>query len=324
MKGWRSELPWKRCDPEIGTKNCFYKSDADNCNDTTTFWNFTCTSNKEFCSYYDYDVANNACVNTTSGEEIGFSNVTNRVTPSEEYFYRYVLGITGLGTDNTWENYGEPQWKIIGALALSWTIIGLGLIRGISSYGKLSYFITVFPYVVLTTFLIYVSQQEGFSDGVKFFITPQWEKLLESSVWLAAIIQIFYSLGVAIGCQLLLNSYNDFNANCHRDAWLIALCNSFTSIFAGFIVFGTLGMLAHNLGLEVKDVVSQGTGLAFQAYPAAVTIMSPSQLFSFMFFFMVCLLAMSTISAAWEPVVAAIFDDFPNLRNHKSKVKMFS
>jgi len=83
-------------------------------------------------------------------------------------------------------------------------------------------------------------------------------------------------------------------------------------------------MLAHNLGLEVKDVVSQGTGLAFQAYPAAVTIMSPSQLFSFMFFFMVCLLAMSTISAAWEPVVAAIFDDFPNLRNHKSKVKMFS
>ena len=29
-----------------------------------------------------------------------------------------------------------------------------------------------------------------------------------------------------------------------RDAWLIALANSLTSIFAGFVVFGTLGMLA--------------------------------------------------------------------------------
>ena len=29
-----------------------------------------------------------------------------------------------------------------------------------------------------------------------------------------------------------------------RDAWLIALANSLTSIFAGFVVFGTLGTLA--------------------------------------------------------------------------------
>ena len=29
-----------------------------------------------------------------------------------------------------------------------------------------------------------------------------------------------------------------------RDAWLIALGNSFTSVYAGFVVFGTLGMLA--------------------------------------------------------------------------------
>ena len=28
------------------------------------------------------------------------------------------------------------------------------------------------------------------------------------------------------------------------DAWLIAVANSLTSIFAGFVVFGTLGMLA--------------------------------------------------------------------------------
>ena len=47
-----------------------------------------------------------------------------------------------------------------------------------------------------------------------------------------------------IGCQIALSSYNDFYNNCHLDAWVVALVNSLTSILSGFVVFGTLGMLA--------------------------------------------------------------------------------
>ena len=274
---------------------------------------------EEFCDNLNYGSHLGECVNSTTDEIIPLANVTVRTSPSEEFFNRYVLGLTDIGVVDTWENYGEPQWKVIGALALSWTVIALGLIRGVDSYGKLSYFITLFPYVVLTTFLIYVSQEDGFSEGVEFFLTPDWDKLKDTQVWVAAITQIFYSLGVGYGCQLLLSSYNAYDANCFRDSWLIAICNSLTSIYAGFIVFGTLGMLATNQGLKIENVVSQGTGLAFQAYPAAVTIMNPPQLFSFMFFFMLVLLAMSSISASWEPVVAAVLDDFPQLMKHKTK-----
>jgi SNF family Na+-dependent transporter len=46
--------------------------------------------------------------------------------------------------------------------------------------------------------------------------------------------------------------------------------------------------------------------------------MYPGPLFSFLFFFMLCLLAMSSVSGSWEPVVAAIFDDVPALRQHKA------
>ena len=42
----------------------------------------------------------------------------------------------------------------------------------------------------------------------------------------------------------MITHNSQFNNNCHRDAWLIALGNSLTSIYAGFIVFGTLGVLA--------------------------------------------------------------------------------
>ena len=320
--GFRSELPWVRCNPDFGSSDCYSKTENDACSETQTFWNFTCSSIADYCEKNGYLSRPDNYTHCFSNDDAGIplSEVVNRVASTEEYFKRYILGLGTIGVDNTWENYGSPQWKMIGCLALSWFLIACSLIKGIASYGKLSYFITLFPYVVLTTFLVYVAQQDGFSDGITFYTQPDWDKVLEVKVWIAACVQIFFSLGVSVGSQLLLCSYNKFNNNVHRDAWLIGLGNSVTSIFAGFVVFGTLGMLAHNNGVEVKDVVTEGTGLAFQAYPEALAIMYPGPLFSFLFFFMLCLLAMSSVSGSWEPVVAAIFDDVPALRQHKAKV----
>ena len=55
---------------------------------------------------------------------------------------------------------------------------------------QVTYFVTTFPYVVLTTLLIYVSTLPGFSDGVHYYVTPDWEKLQELTVWRAAASQV--------------------------------------------------------------------------------------------------------------------------------------
>merc|ERR1711936_1236041 len=88
--------------------------------------------------------------------------------------------------------------------------IGLSLVKGVQSYGKLSYFITLFPYVILTTFLIILSLEEGFSKGITdFYMAADWDRLFSDfDVWVDAFTQIFYSLGVGVGSQLLLCSYN--------------------------------------------------------------------------------------------------------------------
>ena len=49
--------------------------------------------------------------------------------------------------------------------------------------GKLSYFITLFPYVILTTFLIMMSLKPGFSDGITgFYMYAEWDKLADTKV----------------------------------------------------------------------------------------------------------------------------------------------
>merc|ERR1712024_400278 len=127
----------------------------------------------------------------------------------------------------------------------------------------------------------------------------------------------FYSMGVAVGSQLLLSSYNGFRTNCHRDALLIGCCNSFTSIYAGCVVFGVVGFIAHQKQMPVDSVVDAGPGLAFIVYPEAVSAMVVSPLFSFFFFFMLCLLAISSVCGSWEAFIAAIMDEFPQLRTKR-------
>jgi len=346
--GFNTQLPWDECNHSYNTKNCYSLPNRDRCNEqfndsSTIFWNLNCTKIEDYCKNageVQYEKYNNShCYDPTSDIYfngtglIPLNNVTFRKSASEEFWYIDVLGLkvnftmngTLINTDeSSWENWGNPNWKIMGCLLLCWTLVCLSLIKGISSYGKVVYFTTIFPYVVLTTLLIYVSTLDGFNDGISYYLTPDWEKLTDLNVWNEGAGQIFYSMGVAVGSQLLLSSFNGFKTNCHRDALLIGLCNSTTSIYAGLVVFGTVGFIADKKGMEIDKVVDAGPGLAFIVYPEAVSAMAVSPLFSFMFFFMLVLLAISSVCGSWEAMISAVMDEIPKLRKKRVYVMICS
>lgn len=77
---------------------------------------------------------------------------------------------------------GSPDWKLSLWLLLAWACVCAIIIKGVKSAGKASYFLAIFPYIVLIILLIRAVTLPGAVDGILYFITPQFDKLLSAKV----------------------------------------------------------------------------------------------------------------------------------------------
>jgi len=334
--GFTSELPWTYCgNGSLTSQNCYQRDQAMQCVNASdyqdTFWNKQCTPVSEVCDFFnmtlsDADLLESLKMNMTEAtcnngtHDLSLNEVYKRVSPSEDYYKRTMLG---LEEDTSWSNMGGLKWDLVGCLAAAWLIVCLCLIKGVQSSGKVVYFTALFPYLVLLILLIRGATLEGAYDGILFYVYPTKDKLeglLNVKVWAAAATQIFYSLGPSFGGLITLASYNKFSNNCHRDAILIAFSNCATSIFAGFVIFSIVGFMANQAGVSVEKVIDGGTGLAFIAYPEAVTQMPFPPIWAFLFFTMLITLGLDSQFTMVETITTAIMDQWPKTRAHKGKV----
>ncbi|XP_011064577.1 PREDICTED: sodium- and chloride-dependent transporter XTRP3 isoform X1 [Acromyrmex echinatior] len=136
------------------------------------------------------------------------------------------------------------KWWIVLCLLLSWVVVFFIVMKGIQSSGKVVYFTSMFPYLVLTIFFIRGITLKGASAGLAHMYTPKVEKLLEPTVWLDAATQVFYSFGLAFGSLIAFGSYNTPDNHCVRDVILVSVCNAFTAIYASVVIFAILGFKA--------------------------------------------------------------------------------
>uniref|UniRef100_A0A6A7FYT7 Transporter n=3 Tax=Hirondellea gigas TaxID=1518452 RepID=A0A6A7FYT7_9CRUS len=293
-------LPWTSCNNSWNTPQCKDVDSAD------------CSRSGGLMTL------NGTCffMNSSSIEEweLVKETVLGHKSPADEYFHEHVLDIS-----DGFHDMGGFQLHVVVALAVAWLIVYLVLIKGVDSFGKVVYFTATFPYLILLVLLVKAATLPGYLDGIYFYLTPQWDKLWTISVWVDAAIQIFFSLSPCWGGLITLASYNKFNNNCYRDAIIVSFGNCLTSFFAGFVIFGVIGFMAHELGQPVDAVVKQGPGLAFVAYPEAVARLPVAPAWSFLFFAMLLTLGLGTQFTILTTIITTITDDFPSLRGKNYK-----
>ncbi|XP_042205816.1 sodium-dependent nutrient amino acid transporter 1-like isoform X2 [Homarus americanus] len=265
------------------------------------------------CGSWSTSICVDASTNVTVLEETLGVKATNLTSAAEEYFSKDVLKIDPAGLAN---GLDAPEWRLTLCLLFSWVVLFVVLAKGVQSSGKAAYFTALFPYLVLFIMLIRGATLPGAYKGVLFFITPRWEKLLEPGVWYAAVDQSFFSLSVGFGSIVMFSSYNSFRHNVYRDAAIISVTDTLTSLLAGFTTFAILGHLADTLGVDVKDVVKGGgTSLAFVSYPDVLSrFQYVPQFFAVLFFLMLFTLGVGSASALTGCIITIICDQFPHFK----------
>ncbi|KAI1705492.1 sodium:neurotransmitter symporter family domain-containing protein [Ditylenchus destructor] len=243
-----------------------------------------------------------------------FENLS-AVSPAEEFFENYVLEKAA-----TVDSFGGLNYKLVFTYFVAWTITALVLFRGVKLMGKVAYFTATVPYIIIIILFIRSVTLDGAIIGMKYYLLePDFSTVWDPASWRAAATHVSFSLSIGFGGMLSLGSYNHRDHNCYRDALIITLADAAMSLFGGTAVFSVLGFISKQLSLPIDQVVQSGTGLAFVAYPEALSRMPISWLWALLFFFMIWVLGISSQFGYAQCICSAMCDQFNVLRRNQSK-----
>ncbi|XP_035383929.1 sodium- and chloride-dependent GABA transporter 2-like isoform X1 [Electrophorus electricus] len=291
---FQSPLPWTSCSQEWNTVDCHSYNQSMHRPNAGWIFLYNKTDN-----YSDILISSHSNFSEALQQAV--------VSPEEEFWLHRVQRVVN-------EDFlGPPHYDLALCLLLAWTICYFCIWKGVKSTGKVVYFTATFPYLMLLVLFFRGVTLPGAGAGITYYLYPDISKLSKPEVWLEAGTQVLFSYAVCQGVLTALGSYNKYQNNCYKDCVALCALNSATSIFAGFAVFSVLGYMCHELDLPMEDIVRSGPGLAFIAYPKALSLLPGPQFWSVLFFLMILFLGLDSQFVCVESLATALTDLFPGV-----------
>ena len=198
---------------------------------------------------------------------------------------------------------GNLIWLVAICFGVNFFIIYRGIAKGIETFCKVAMPMLILCAVII---LVRVLTLPGISTGLGFMWNPQWDRLTDPGVWLAAAGQIFFTLSVGFGLILCYSSYLREN----DDVVLTSLSASSTNEFCEVILGGLIVVPTAFLFLGA-EAATQGTfGLGFVTIPAIMEFMPGGQFFGAMWFGLLFLAAVTSSLSMLQPAIAFLENGF--------------
>lgn len=196
----------------------------------------------------------------------------------------------------------EPMVFALLFMAMVHFIITKGVQDGIEKYSKL-----MMPMLLLIIGILMVCSFSlpGSAAGLNYLLNPDFSKVSGSTI-LSAIGQAFFSLSIAMGCLSTYASYYRDDTNLVKTAMSVTVIDTIVALLAGFIIFPAVYSVP-NLQPDA------GAGLVFKSLPYVFTQAFHAMpwlgyIFSFLFYVLLFLAALTSAISIHEPVTAYLYE----------------
>ncbi len=219
------------------------------------------------------------------------------------------LWITTIKATGTTSGYGTISWPVLGCLIIAWALCYWCIRNGTTSVGKVVKYTVSLPIVCLLIMAVKGFTMPGAMSGLAKLFVPDWSALGDSTLWVDAIGQVFYSLSVAMAIMFAYGSFLKKDSNIAADTLIIAFSDMLISVLAGVVMFTTMS------GVGMLDNMSaSGIATAFIIYPQAIVNLTDipwiNAVFAYVFYFCLITLAIDSLFSIVEGVSTAISDKF--------------
>lgn len=187
----------------------------------------------------------------------------------------------------------EPlAWQLLG-MALTTAVIAKGVEKGIE---RLSVWLMPLLALLLVGLAVHSATLPGFGRGLAFLFQPDWAMLARPELYLAALGQTFFSIGLAMGVMVTYGSYQPATRPLPGAAVAISLADTLFGVIAGLVIFPAV----FSFGLDP----AQGSSLTFAVLPQVFAQLPGGRLVGALFFLLLSIAALTSMVSLLEVTVA--------------------
>ena len=231
-----------------------------------------------------------------------------------DFFIGEFLKMGDIKNGVSFEFVGMVTGPLIAMWIIALGVLSLGVQKGIAKVSSVLMPVLVIMFMALVIYSLFLP---GAEKGLDALFTPDWSKLSNPSVWIAAYGQIFFSLSICFGIMVTYASYLKKESDLTGSGLVVGFANSSFEVLAGVGVFAALGFIATAQGQEVSEVAKGGIGLAFFAFPTIINKAPFGEVLGVLFFGSLTFAALTSFISVIEVIISAIQD---KLRIRRVKV----
>lgn len=199
------------------------------------------------------------------------------------------------------ELFSSGVWRPIGwtvaFITVTHIIIILGVEKGIERASKFMMPVLFFILIVLCIRSVTLPNAE---KGLAFLFNPDFEKI-SSSVILSAMGQAFFSLSIGMGCLITYSSYFSKGTNLQWTAIQVTILDTLVALLSGIMIFPAV----FSFGIAP----TAGPELVFITLPNVFEQMPLGDIWSFIFFVLLALAALTSTISLHEVATAYVHEE---------------